>query len=227
MKPSDLKSPFTWSTRTVTFDDRILYVPPHCSSYDTFVFPAWSDPLLFGNHHPIHIEYCSGNGSWIADKAASNPMINWVAVEMQFKRIRKIWSKIKNLHLNNLILICGEAHMATRLYLPSDSFEQAYINFPDPWPKNRHAKHRLIHSEFIKEVRRVLKPSGDFTLVTDDPDYSERMMKELKNHPNFENCYPHQGYATERSGYGTSYFEQLWREQGKTIRFHQYRKAAG
>jgi tRNA (guanine-N7-)-methyltransferase len=81
MKPEDLKAPFTWNARKVMIEDRILYIPTRCETYDDFSFPGWSAPDLFGNDNPVHIEYCSGNGAWIAEKAVGNPNINWVAVE--------------------------------------------------------------------------------------------------------------------------------------------------
>lgn len=224
MKPSDLKAPFPWNARKVMVEDRILYAPTRCETYDEFIFPGWSSPELFGNANPIEIEYCSGNGAWIVAKALAYPQINWVAVEKKFERVRKIWSKIKNHHLPNLIAVCGEAFMATRRYFPTGSFAMAYINFPDPWPKKRHAKHRLIRPEFVDEVARILQPNGCFTLVTDDPDYSCRMIAEMRSHQGFVSNYPEPYYITEMDSYGDSYFDSLWRSQGKTIRYHQFQK---
>lgn len=224
MKPSDLKAPFPWDNRSVLIEDKIFYVPERCGNDSTFVFPGWEHPSLFGNNHPIQIEYCSGNGAWITDKAFENPNINWIAVEKKFVRARKIWSKMKNRQLNNLVVICGEAYKATQMYFPSGSFEAAYINFPDPWPKKRHAKNRLIRPSFVAEIWRVLQNDSTFTLVTDDPDYSMRMIEEMGCYPGFESTFPEPYYIMEMSGYGTSYFEQLWRDQGKTIRFHRFKK---
>lgn len=224
MKPSDLKAPFAWSDRKVILHDSILYTPSRCETYDDFIFPGWNDPALFGNSNPIRIEYCSGNGAWVAAKAAAHPEYNWVAVEKKFMRVRKIWSKIKNLGLKNLIAVCGEAYNATWRYLPADSFEGAYINFPDPWPKKRHAKHRLIQPRFVEEVWRILKPETLFTLVTDDPDYSVRMIGEMQVHPGFASCHPDPFYISDIPDYGSSFFEELWRSQGKMIRYHQFKK---
>jgi tRNA (guanine-N7-)-methyltransferase len=170
------------------------------------------------------IEYCSGNGAWIAAKAVENPHINWIAVEKKFPRVRKIWSKIKNLNLKNLVVVCGEAHNATRRYFPHESFTAAYINFPDPWPKKRHDKNRLIQPAFVDEIYRVLQADSVFTLVTDDPVYSTLMLEEMNQHAGFKCCHPHPFYLTEMEGYGTSYFDQLWREKGKSIRYHQFLK---
>lgn len=224
MKPNELKAPFTWDHRKVMIHDRIFYVPTRCESYDAFTFPGWGDPALFGNSNPIQIEYCSGNGAWIAAKAQENFKVNWIAVEKKFVRVRKIWAKIKNLNLPNLIVLCGEACNATRLYFPDNSFIGAYINFPDPWPKTRHAKNRLIRPEFVNQICRILHPGKVFTLVTDDPDYSTRMIAEMSGHPGFVSRYPHPHYITEMPGYGSSWFEALWREKGRTIHFHQFEK---
>lgn len=224
MKPEDLKSPFTWNERHVVIKDRIWYVPEQCATYADFVFPGWNHPDLFGNTNPVRVEYCSGNGAWIADKAVNNPGINWVAIERKFERVRKIWSKIKNRKLSNLIIICGEGYNITTRYFQPESISEIFINFPDPWPKNRHAKNRIIQMPFVKETWRTLQPNGKLTFVTDDPAYSEWTIKIVLQDPGFVVGYPEPFYMTEHPDYGTSYFEQLWREKGKCIRYHQFLK---
>lgn len=227
MKPEDLPYPFpSWDERHVTIKDRVWFVPKLCANYQDFSFPGWSSPELFNNSHPIHVEYCSGNGSWIAYRAKSAPDLNWVAVERKFDRTRKIWSKLKNHQLNNLIAICGEAHCATSNYLPPGSVHAVYINFPDPWPKKRHAKHRLIQQPFLDELHRILAPGGTVTFVTDDPPYSAWTIEQFSTHRGFTSEYPAPYYITEDPSYGpTSYFESLWRSQGKTIHYHRFVKA--
>jgi tRNA (guanine-N7-)-methyltransferase len=226
MRPAQLKVPFCWNNRRIVIEDGVFYCPPYStsSSDPEFSFPSWNDPQLFGNDNPIHIEYCSGNGAWITAKAKEFPCINWVAVEKKFPRVRKIWAKAQNMELKNLITVCGEACHATAKYFLSDSFAAAYINFPDPWPKRRHTKHRLIHPLFIEQIERVLKNKAVFTLVTDDPEYSRRMLEEMRQHSAFISSHPEPYFATELPNYGSSYFEQLWREQGKIIRYHQFEK---
>jgi tRNA (guanine-N7-)-methyltransferase len=224
MPPFHLKIPYGWKAPKVMIEEGIFYVPDRCESYDAFTFPGWQDPSLFGNNLPLRIEYCSGNGAWLVEKALAHPEINWVGVEKKFKRVKKIRAKAKKLNLKNLIVVYGEAYLATSRYFPVDTFEAAYINFPDPWPKNRHAKNRLIQPKFIDEVWRILKPAAAFTLVTDDPEYSWRMLEEMGGHRGFRSCLPDPFFITEMPGYGSSYFDQLWREKGKTIRYHQFEK---
>lgn len=224
MRPEDLKTPSSWDRRSILIHDRIWYIPGYYNANYEFSFPGWESVELFGNTNPVRVEYCSGNGAWIAAKAAEDPNSNWVAVEKKFIRVRKIWSKIKNLQLNNLIAVCGEGYNATRRYFPTSSVSDIYINFPDPWPKLRHAKHRLIQSEFISEMHRTLRPEAPMTFVTDDIAYSEWMIQKMESEKGFRTCYPKPYYSTEYEGYGTSYFDQLWREKGRRIRYHKFEK---
>jgi tRNA (guanine-N7-)-methyltransferase len=224
MKPEHLKSPFSWQDRQITIKDRIFYVPDQLESYESFRFPGWQHPDVFAKDLPIRIEYCSGNGAWIAAKAKEDSQSNWVAIEKRFVRVRKIWSKLKNENLDNLFVVCGEGYRTTQLYFPSSSVAEVFINFPDPWPKKRHAKHRIVQPHFVQEVWRILKEGCLFTLVTDDAVYSSIMIEVLKGCKGFEPCFPDPHFVTDFPGYGTSYFEDLWRSKGKAIHYHQFRK---
>lgn len=224
MRPEDLKFPFVGNERYTFLSNHIWFIPEQTSPEKTFTFPGWSHPEVFGNNNPVCIEYCSGNGAWIADKAKKFPMINWVAVEKKFVRARKIWSKIKNMGLTNLLVICGAAENATKLYFDAETISDLYINFPDPWPKNRHAKHRIIQTEFVQEMWRILRPGQSLTFVTDDPPYSEWLINIMGDHSGFISEYPDPYYVTEQPDYGSSYFDELWRAKGRTIRYHKFKK---
>lgn len=224
MKPEDLISPFSWQERRALLHDHILYVPPRCEDYTSFRFCGWDQPEMFKFPQPVCIEYCSGNGHWIVDQALELPHCNWVAVERKFERVRKIWSKLKNRQLNNLLIVCGEGEFVTRQYFPSNTVEQVFVNFPDPWPKSRHAKNRLINSRFIGEVQRILTDRGKLTLVTDDPAYSQQMVEVATSVEELTPVFPYPHYSIDYPGYGSSCFEQLWREKGKMIRYHVFHK---
>lgn len=225
MRPADLIPPCSREERRILISDRVWYIPTVESKQDNlFVFPGWNHPDLFGNDNPVVIEYCSGNGDWIAKNAFDNPSINWVAVERKFDRVRKIWSKIKNHGLKNLVVICGEALRSTKLFFPDASVNDIYINFPDPWPKTRHAKNRLIQQEFLNELQRILKAGQVLTFVTDDPNYSEWTINAVHKHGGFTSTYPSPFYVSDESSYGSSYFDQLWRAKGRSIRYHRFIK---
>lgn len=224
MKPEDLIPPFAKDQRQIVIHDRVWYLPDSRLANNHFLFPGWEHQNLFGNKNPVCIEYCSGNGAWIAAQALAFPHLNWVAVEKKFIRVRKIWSKIKNLNLKNLIVVCGEALRLTQNYLPPKSTSNIYINFPDPWPKKRHAKHRLIQPAFVSELARIMQSGQMMTFVTDDADYSDETIGVFLSDVNFKSYYEKPYFSTEESDYGTSYFEELWRSKGRTIRYHRFIK---
>lgn len=224
MKAEKLKSPFCWKERHILMKDRVWHIPDQFEDFASFSFPGWSHSDFFNRESPVCIEYCSGNGCWIAAKAQEYPEYNWVAVEKKFDRVRKIWSKIKKFNLPNLIAVCGEGLKATHHYFPTASIKEVFINFPDPWPKRRHAKNRIIQDAFIDEMHRILEPEGRLTWVTDDEHFSFHGLQVLLKNPGFLSEYQEPYFINVIPGYGTSYFEDLWREKGKVIRYHAFRK---
>jgi tRNA (guanine-N7-)-methyltransferase len=189
------------------------------------VFPGWDDPALFHRKGaPIFVEYCSGNGAWIIQKAKENPEQNWIAVEKKFERVRKIWSKCRQLQLNNLLIVCGAAESFTKYYLPEESLDGVYVNFPDPWPKDRHAKHRLFQGPFIQDLSRMAKKGANAFFVTDDAPYCAQMVSVLLESSRWHSSLPDPYFVSEWSGYGTSYFDQLWRQKGRTIHYLHFTK---
>jgi tRNA (guanine-N7-)-methyltransferase len=216
MKPKNLKSPFSWDERKVLLQENVLFVPDYYTKYEEFTFPGWQE--IFGNDKPICIEYCSGNGRWIADKALQFPENNWIAVEKRFDRTRKIWSKIQNHNINNLFIMCGMGQTITQHYIPPHSVDQVFVNFPDPWPKERHAKHRIIQGEFVANISHILKNEGSLTVVTDDDNYAKQVIEVVLANPDFnqeDSSFEH---------YGESYFRDLWEKLGRTINYMKFIK---
>ncbi len=166
MKPKDLPYPYKWDGRHPLLKDKVFYVPEYYREHRKELFPFFEE--FFGNDNPVHLEFCSGNEEWIINRAQENPNVNWVAVEMWFERVRKIYSKMVNYGIDNLMIISGEGLTFSREYLPDSCLDKVYVNFPDPWPKDRHAKHRIIKRPFVEELRRTVKKEGSVTLVTDN-----------------------------------------------------------
>lgn len=227
MKEKSLKYPFKWEERRPLIQDRLFYVPSHLKVQDEWKFSLRSNPLVFERVAPIWIEYCSGNGAWIVEKAKAHPEWNWIAVEKRFARVKQIYAKRQAYALSNLFIVCGEAVNFTRQYVDNESFEGAYINFPDPWPKGRHAKHRLFQDAFILELARVLKNEARVTIVTDHSDYASNIALLMQRHSEWKNIFPAPYYVTEwEGGYGASFFDTLWRKIGRTIHYLQYGKTS-
>ncbi len=221
MQPKNLKFPFTWEERKPAFYKGVLIVPQYYDKHE-----EWRDEEgLFVSEKPIFIEFCSGNGDWVIEKAKQNPNVLWVAVEMQFERVRKIWSKMHNESVKNLLIVCGEALTFASHYLQENSIQEVFVNFPDPWPKDRHAKHRLIQRPFIDQLARVVKEKGRATFATDDPPYSKQMVAEMRSHTDWNNCFPDPYYIKDWEGYGHSWFKDLWQRKGRDFFYIQFERA--
>ncbi len=207
----DLIIPFTWAERVPILLDRFFYIPGRFDHYEK-EFP------FFDQERPVIIEYCSGNGQWIGERAKQSPNINWIAVEKQFERARKIWLKMQRENLLNLCVVCGEGEIFTRYYAPQAS--EIYVNFPDPWPKRRHSKNRLVHSGFINELLDIVVAGGKATCVTDHADYALEMQREFTKCPEWKFLF----FVNEWPDYGRSFFNDLWKQRGRTIHYLSYEK---
>ena len=219
MSPKDLPFFYRFSERKPLIQDRVFCVPRFYGEHETFSMPSLSEEI-FRNDHPIHIEFCSGNGEWIAKCAQEKPELNWIAVERKFTRVRKIWSKMKNHGLENLFVVCGNAQDFCRHYLDEETISGIYINFPDPWPKLRHAKHRLIQEPFIGMMARICKPKAHCIIVTDDRPYASYSIENMQACEAFEAAHP----SHKPGDYGSSYFNRLWEEAGREIHYIKYTK---
>lgn len=224
-KAKELRFPHSWEERKPALHNRVLFVPRHYAEHHLWKFPGWEDPELFGKSAKVFIEYCSGNGAWVVERAKSSQE-HWVAVEQKFERVRKIWAKGQNAALANLLTVCGEALTFTSHYLPEMCVDGVFINFPDPWPKAKHAKNRLLQAPFVSELARILKPGAQVLLVTDDLPYATQVAQELLKHTAFRPIFAAPHFVHEWPDYGTSYFDALWRAKGKSIHYIAFDKVS-
>ena len=220
MKPKDLQFPFPRKVCTPHLLSKILYVPHYYQDHAAFKRPSLVE--IFGRSGRVSIEYCSGHGHWIVEKARQDPESLWIAVEKQFERVRRIWSKRENEGIDNLLIVCGEAITFTRYYLEANEISQVFVNFPDPWPKNRHAKHRLIQPSVVDELARVLIAGGEAFLATDDLLYTDQMIASFKSHPEWESALPAPYFTHHFENYGTSWFENLWKVRGRSTHYMHF-----
>ena len=204
--------------------DRLLYVPRFYEQHEEWTPIPWSDPQIFGNEKPVILEYCSGNGQWICEKAKQNPEFNWVALDIRFDRCRKTWGRLYRENLSNLYILCGDAIPLTRYYIPKKSLMEIYVNFPDPWPKLRHAKHRLVQPLFLQEAAELVLPGGKGTFVTDDPTYAAQMQHVLMASPFWSPLLSAPHYFLNPSDFGSSFFLELWTKKGRDIHLFPFQR---
>src|SRR5216684_3134027 len=130
---------------------------------------------LFPSQQPLEIELGSGDGSFLAEYARRHPERNFIGVERLLGRIRKLDRKGRRLGLTNLRAIRIESSYFLEYLLPFHSASALHIYFPDPWPKRKHRRHRLISERFPAVARQALASGSVVYLRTDDRDYFEQM----------------------------------------------------
>ena len=132
-------------------------------------------PSMFPRLQPLEVELGSGDGSFLAEYAALHPRINLVGVERFLGRLRKIDRKGRRAGLANLRCVRMEASYFLEYLLPQHSVQALHIYFPDPWPKRKHRRRRLINEHFVPTARQALASGGAVWLRTDDADYFAQM----------------------------------------------------
>ncbi len=141
---------------------------------------------IFPVSQPVEVELGSGDGSFLAAYARLHPKRNFLGVERLLGRLRKLDRKGMRAGLKNLRLIRIEASYLLEYLLPCASVCVLHIYFPDPWPKRRHHKNRLVNTRFTDLVRQALAPGGLVYMRTDDADYFAQMTAVFTENPAFQ-----------------------------------------
>lgn len=133
---------------------------------------------LFGNGHPIRIEIGMGKGKFIHELAQTNPGINYVGIEKYSSVLLRALQKMEKDPLPNLLFIRMDAEDILEVF-DRDEVDLIYLNFSDPWPKDRHAKRRLPSREFLARYGQILKKDGLLEFKTDNKDLFTFALEEL------------------------------------------------
>ena len=123
---------------------------------------------VFGNQNPIHIEIGMGKGRFLTALAKQNPDINYIGIERYDSvLVRALEKREQEEEIHNLFYLCEDAKNITELFAPGE-VDRIYLNFSDPWPKDRHAKRRLTSTEFFARYNRILAKEGEVMFKTDN-----------------------------------------------------------
>jgi len=172
---------------------------------------------------PLVVELGFGRGEFLRHLAAEAPGDAHVGVEVSFKRVLKMARRIARGEEANIRLICGGAERAIREALEPASVGAFWINFPDPWPKKRHHKNRLLQPPFITQLAHRLIPGGRLEIATDHVDYAEAIDAVLDGEPLLENTQD-VPFRTEVPGRLHTAYELQWRAEGRPLHFWSYRR---
>ena len=141
---------------------------------------------IFPKQQPLEVELGCGDASFLVEYARRNPGINFIGVERLLGRISKLDRKGRRAALANLRGVRIESSYFLQYLLPPNSISALHIYFPDPWPKKRHRKNRLVNENFPALARAALAPGGKVYLRTDDADYFAQMTEVFCADKNFQ-----------------------------------------
>jgi len=163
---------------------------------------------LFPRPGPVEVELGSGDGSFLARYAQSSPEHNFLGVERLLGRLRKIDRKGRRAGLGNLRLVRIEARYFIEYLLSAACLRAVHVYFPDPWPKRRHERNRLIDESFPGQVARVLEPEGRIYLRTDDLQYFTRIREVFAQYKAFAAVETPPSLASEMTDFERSFHER-------------------
>jgi tRNA (guanine-N7-)-methyltransferase len=141
---------------------------------------------LFGRPAPCHLEIGFGMGEALLEMARKHPENNYLGVDVYRPGVGQLLMDIRERGISNIRIDRRDA-MEVLALLPVESLERVFLFFPDPWPKQRHQKRRLVQAPFVEKLHRVLKPGGYFHTATDRDDYARQMCGVLESDDGFIN----------------------------------------
>jgi len=170
---------------------------------------------IFERNAPVHVDLGCGDGSFLCTLAQRMPAKNFLGIERLLNRVRTSARKAAMLH--NVRLLRVESSYAVRYLLPTESVERFYLLFPDPWPKRRHHRRRIVTPDFLSSIHAALQKDGSIHFATDDVDYF-REIKEIGE--------SNSGFAVGDGDVDLpqSKFGRIFREKGAPIHWLELRK---
>ncbi len=182
-----------------------------------------SSESCFNNNYPLHLEIGCGNGHFLALRSQNYPQINFMGVDISRKRILKTIYKLSKINSPNVRTILGEAKSILEQAFADESIDMCYLNFPDPWPKRKHHKNRLVKKDFLDLLHQKLVVNGTFLAVSDYESYFLEILDLFENDNRFVNSLSTR-YSNELEAYEPSLFEEKWRQEGREIYYLKFIK---
>jgi tRNA (guanine-N7-)-methyltransferase len=172
---------------------------------------------VFGRSAPTILEIGFGDGEALLTSAANNPTIDHVGIEVHEPGVGHLLMLVQRAGLSNVRVVMRDAVDVLDQQLPSASFDTVRIFFPDPWPKKRHHKRRLIQSSFVAALARVTKPSGLLHIATDWSHYAEHIRNVLEPSTKFVQLAPADAARDPTSARAPTKFELRGRRLGHVV----------
>ena len=172
---------------------------------------------IFGCNAPVVLEIGFGNGNALFEIAKARPECHFVGIEVYKPGIGTLLAKLEETKLNNVRIINEDAVKVLNQHIKDESLDAISIFFPDPWPKKRHHKRRLIQPAFCGLLAKKLKAKGRLHLATDWEDYAVQMMDVVSNLALFYNQFGEGRFATDTQDRPLTKFEKRGQQLGHKI----------
>ena len=170
--------------------------------------------VLFGNDHPVELEIGMGKGTFLTEQARARPEVNFFGIEWARWFWRSASDRLRRNGCLNARTVRAEAGYFLAEFVPEASLSVLHIYFPDPWPKSRHHKRRLIQPKFMPLVQRALAPGGRLQIVTDHKEYFDQIEATVNGSGLRVIEYNRPGSAGAGEFVGTN-FERKYRREGR------------
>lgn len=171
---------------------------------------------IFHNKRPVVLEIGFGNGSLLAQQAKQYPEINFIGIEVHRPGVGRLLQQLDRQGIENVRIMDTDAVEVLEHLIPPKSLLAIWLYFPDPWPKKRHHKRRIVDQHFLDLVANVLQSRGLLHMATDWQNYAEHMLAEVEAHRRFKVIQTPDGanYPFDRP---VTHFEQRGRKKGHCI----------
>ena len=150
---------------------------------------------VFGRNAPLFIEIGFGNGESLSSMAAANPDKDYIGIEVHRPGVGHLLLLLNQQSLTNVRIYCHDAIEIMEHKIADNSLSGVHLFFPDPWPKKKHHKRRIVRPDFIDLLIRKLKPEGYFHAATDWENYAEAMLAVLSESSALRNASPSNDYC--------------------------------
>jgi tRNA (guanine-N7-)-methyltransferase len=171
---------------------------------------------------PMEVDLGCGDGSFLVAMARQFPERDFIGVERLLGRARKVCKKLTRNHLDNGRVLRLESRYTVEWLLPEASIARLHLLCPDPWPKVRHHRRRVVQVELLAALRRVLVPGGEFLFMTDHQEYFQWTQAKVAECGGFE-WLP---WTPDEFFYPMTDFQRQWEDEGRTMWRLRCRKLA-
>ena len=175
---------------------------------------------------PLVLEIGFGRGEFLLGLAEEARGRAFLGVEYSEKRVLKTARRLARTELRNVRLMRASAEQVICEILPVGSLASVWINFPDPWPKKRHHRRRLLQPGFVRELAQRLTAAGELHVATDHSAYAGFIAEVLAAEPLLENLVAPAPWLSEVTGRRSTAYELEWRAEGRPLHFFEYRRAS-